>query len=43
VSKERKRELRDKNIFNGIIERRVKGQSKLRAKQSRNQQKVCKA
>ncbi len=36
MSKERKRELRDKNIFNGIIERRVKGQSKLRAKQSRN-------
>jgi len=36
MSKERKKKLRAEGIFNGIVERRVKGQSKLRAKQSRN-------
>lgn len=36
MGKERKRSLRDKGVFAGIIERRVRGQSKLRAKQSRN-------
>ena len=36
MSKVRKVSLRAKGIFVGIIERRVKGQSKLRAKQSRN-------
>lgn len=32
MSQDRKRELREKGIFNGISERRVKGQSKLRVK-----------
>ena len=36
MSQERKRNLRDKGIFNGITERRVRGQSKLRTKQSKN-------
>ena len=36
MSKIRKQKLRAKNIFNGIVERRVKNQSKLRNKQSRN-------
>ncbi len=36
MSQSRKRELREKGIFNGITERRVRGQSKLRAKQSKN-------
>src|SRR5574344_304307 len=36
MSQDRKRELREKGIFNGISERRVKGQSKLRVKQSKN-------
>ena len=42
MSKERKRELRKRGIFNGIIERRVKGQSKLRAKQQRNNKRFAK-
>lgn len=36
MSQERKRKLRAKGIFCGIIERRVRGQSRLRAKQQRN-------
>lgn len=36
MSQTRKRELRAKGIFNGITERRVSGQSKLRTKQSKN-------
>ncbi len=36
MQKERKKDLREKGIFSGIVERRVKNQSKLRAKQSRN-------
>jgi IS5 family transposase len=36
MSQSRKRDLREKGIFNGITERRVKGQSKLRNKQSKN-------
>jgi len=36
MSQQRKRDLRAKGIFNGIIERRVRGQSKLRNKQSKN-------
>ena len=42
MSKERKVKLREKGIFNGIVERRVRGQSKLRAKQSRNNQRFAK-
>jgi IS5 family transposase len=42
MSKERKRALRAKGIFGGIIERRVRGQSELRAKQSRNNQRFSK-
>ena len=42
MSKERKRVLRAKGIFAGIIERRVRGQSDLRAKQSRNNQRFSK-
>ena len=42
MSQERKRELRAKGIFNGIVERRVRGQSKLRAKQSRNNKRFSK-
>ena len=36
MSQERKRKLRKEGIFNAITERRVRGQSKLRAKQSKN-------
>jgi len=36
MSQERKRNLRAKGIFNGITERRVRGQSNLRTKQSKN-------
>ena len=42
MSQERKRELRAKGIFNGIVERRARGQSKLRAKQSRNNRRFAK-
>lgn len=42
MSKERKRMLRAKGVFAGIIERRVRGQSELRAKQSRNNQRFSK-
>jgi IS5 family transposase len=42
MSQMRKRELREKGIFNGIVEGRVKGQSKLRAKQSRNNKRFAK-
>jgi len=42
MSKERKKRLREKGIFNGIIERRVRGQSKLRAKQSKNNKRFAK-
>lgn len=42
MSKERKRSLRAKGIFAGIIERRVRGQATLRAKQSRNNQRFSK-
>lgn len=42
MSKERKRSLRSKGVFAGIIERRVRGQSELRAKQSRNNQRFSK-
>ncbi len=36
MSKENKKKLREKGIFNGIIERRVRGQKKLRKKQQKN-------
>lgn len=36
MSQERKRKLRKEGVFNGITERRVRGQSKLRSKQSKN-------
>ena len=42
MSKERKKDLRKKGIFNGIVERRVKGQSKLRTKQQRNNKRFAK-
>jgi IS5 family transposase len=42
MSQERKRTLRSKGIFNGIIERRVRGQSALRAKQSKNNRRFSK-
>ena len=42
MSKERKKDLRKKGIFNGIVERRVRGQSKLRAKQQRNNKRFAK-
>jgi len=42
MSKERKKKLREKGIFNGIVERRVKGQSKLRSKQTRNNKRFAK-
>jgi len=42
MSKARKKKLREKGIFNGIVERRVRGQSKLRAKQSRNNKRFAK-
>lgn len=42
MSKERKKTLREKGIFGGIIERRVRGQKELRAKQSKNNQRFSK-
>ncbi|CAA6817088.1 MAG: Mobile element protein, partial [uncultured Sulfurovum sp.] len=42
MSQKRKRDLRAKGIFNGITERRVRGQSKLRTKQSKNNTKFSK-
>lgn len=42
MSKKRKVKLRKKGIFNGIVERRVRGQSKLRAKQTRNNKRFAK-
>ena len=42
MSKERKRDLRTKGIFGGIVERRVRGQLKLREKQSRNNKRFAK-
>lgn len=42
MSQERKRSLRAKGVFSGIVERRVRGQSKLRNKQSRNNQRFAK-
>ena len=42
MSKERKKKLRKQGIFNGIVERRVKGQSKLRAKQQKNNRRFAK-
>jgi len=42
MSQERKRKLRKEGIFNGITERRVRGQSKLRPKQSKNNTKFSK-
>jgi IS5 family transposase len=42
MSKERKRSLRERGIFCGIVERRVRGQKELRAKQSRNNKRFAK-
>jgi len=42
MAKSRKRELRAKKIFCGIIERKTRGQSKLRVKQSKNNQRFSK-
>jgi len=42
MSKERKVKLREKDIFNVILERRVRGQSKLRAKQTKNNKRFAK-
>ena len=42
MSQDRKRKLRKKGIFNAITERRVRGQSKLRPKQSTNNKKFSK-
>jgi IS5 family transposase len=42
MSQERKRRLRKNGVFNGITERRVRGQSKLRTKQSKNNTKFSK-
>ncbi|BAF71636.1 IS5 family transposase [Sulfurovum sp. NBC37-1] len=42
MSQEHKRKLRQQGIFNGIVERRVRGQSKLRAKQQRNNKRFAK-
>ena len=42
MSQKRKRDLRDKGIFGGMIERRVRGQSQLRAKQSKNNKRFAK-
>ncbi len=42
MSQERKKKLRKEGIFNGIVERRVRGQSKLRPKQSRNNKRLAK-
>jgi IS5 family transposase len=38
MSKEKKQKLRQQGIFNGIIERRVRGQSTLRPKQRKHNQ-----
>jgi IS5 family transposase len=42
MSKERKQKLRAKGIFGGIVERRVRNQSKLRDKQIRNNKRFAK-
>jgi len=42
MSKKRKKRLRQKGIFSGIVERRVRGQSKLRSKQQRNNKRFAK-
>jgi IS5 family transposase len=42
MSKEKKKSLRKKGIFGGIIERRVRGQKKLRTKQKKNNKKFAK-
>jgi len=42
MSQQRKKELRQKGIFNGIIEQRVRGQKTLRTKQSRNNKRFSK-
>ena len=42
MSKEKKKSLRKKGIFGGIIERRVRGQKKLRTKQRKNNKKFAK-
>jgi IS5 family transposase len=42
LSKEKKKSLRKKGIFGGIIERRVRGQKKLRTKQKKNNKKFAK-
>ena len=42
MSQKRKRDLRTKGIFGGIIEPRVRGQSQLRAKQSKNNKRFAK-
>lgn len=42
MSQERKRKLRRKGILNAITERRVRGQSRLRPKQSKNNTKFSK-
>lgn len=42
MSQQRKRDLRVKGIFGGIVERRVRGQSKLRDKQTRNNKRFAK-
>lgn len=42
MSKDRKKDLRAKGIFGGIVERRVRNQSKLREKQSRNNKRFAK-
>ena len=42
MSKEKKKSLRKKGIFGGIIERRVRGQKKLRSKQKKNNKNFAK-
>lgn len=42
MSQQRKKDLRVKGIFGGIVERRVRGQSKLRDKQTRNNKRFAK-
>ena len=42
MSQERKRDLRAKGIFGGIVERRVRNQSKLRDKQTCNNKRFAK-
>lgn len=42
MSKERKKKLREDGIFGGIVERRVRNQSKLRDKQTRNNKRFAK-